>query len=105
MISLYGLFILLLTAETIHAQGDTNDGDAVDHASGPNDATSLPLGTTPTTLPTTLQESNTPDQSDASSSADLQPGKECKGGHRDTEKYPVVPTATITTRITAIHFV
>ncbi|KAH9275787.1 hypothetical protein BASA83_001589 [Batrachochytrium salamandrivorans] len=82
MISLYGLFILLLTAETIHAQGDTNDGDAVDHASGPNDATSLPLGTTPTTLPTTLQESNTPDQSDASSSADLQPGNECKGGHR-----------------------
>ncbi|KAH6582307.1 hypothetical protein BASA60_002070 [Batrachochytrium salamandrivorans] len=46
-----------------------------------NDATSLPLGTTPTTLPTTLQESNTPDQSDASSSADLQPGNECKGGH------------------------
>ncbi|KAH6586269.1 hypothetical protein BASA50_000733 [Batrachochytrium salamandrivorans] len=88
MISLYGLFILLLTAETIHAQGDTNDGDAVDHVSGSNDATSLPLGTTPTTLPTTLQESNTPDQSDASSSADLQPGKECKGGH-GYEKYPV----------------
>ncbi|KAH6585929.1 hypothetical protein BASA50_000873 [Batrachochytrium salamandrivorans] len=81
MISLYGLFILLLTAETIHAQGDTNDGDAVDQVSGSKDATSLPLGTTPTTLPTTLQESNTPDQSDASSSADLQPGKECKGGH------------------------
>ncbi|KAH6566776.1 hypothetical protein BASA83_001590 [Batrachochytrium salamandrivorans] len=81
MISLYGLFILLLTAETIHAQGDTNDGDAVDQVSGSKDATSLPLGTTPTTLPTTLQESNTPDQSDASSSADLQPGNECKGGH------------------------
>ncbi|KAH9265626.1 hypothetical protein BASA84_001522 [Batrachochytrium salamandrivorans] len=49
--------------------------------SGSKDATSLPLGTTPTTLPTTLQEKQTPDQSDASSSADLQPGNECKGGH------------------------
>ncbi|KAH6571113.1 hypothetical protein BASA61_007613 [Batrachochytrium salamandrivorans] len=81
MISLYGLFILLLTAGTIHAQGNTNDGDAVDLASGSKEATSLPLGTTPTTLPTTLQESNTPDQSDASASADSQPGNECKGGH------------------------
>ncbi|KAH9245225.1 hypothetical protein BASA81_017299 [Batrachochytrium salamandrivorans] len=82
MISLYGLFILLLTAEAIHAQGNTNEGDDVDHASGSKDATSLPLGTTSTTLPTTLQGSNTPDQNGASSSANLQPGKECKGGHR-----------------------
>ncbi|KAH6579018.1 hypothetical protein BASA61_010547 [Batrachochytrium salamandrivorans] len=46
MVSLYGLFILLLTAEAIHAQGNKNDGDGVDHASGSKDATSLPLGTT-----------------------------------------------------------
>ncbi|KAH6588821.1 hypothetical protein BASA50_010464 [Batrachochytrium salamandrivorans] len=46
MISLYGLFIFLLTAEAIHAQGNTNEGDDVDHASGSKDATSLPLGTT-----------------------------------------------------------
>ncbi|KAH6595469.1 hypothetical protein BASA50_005802 [Batrachochytrium salamandrivorans] len=81
MVSLYGLFILLLTAEAIHAQGDKNDGDGVDHASGSKDATSLPLGTTPTTPPATLQESNTPDQSGASAHVDPQPGKECKGGH------------------------
>ncbi|KAH6571695.1 hypothetical protein BASA62_003704 [Batrachochytrium salamandrivorans] len=87
-------FITYYAGQT--TQGDTNDGDAVDHASGPNDATSLPLGTTPTTLPTTLQESNTPDQSDASSSADLQPGKECKGGHGIRKNIQSVPTAAIT---------
>ncbi|KAH6566778.1 hypothetical protein BASA62_006494 [Batrachochytrium salamandrivorans] len=62
-------------------QGDTNDGDAVDKVSISKDATSLPLGTTPTTLPTTLQESNTSDQSDASSSTDFRPKKVCKGGY------------------------
>ncbi|KAH9263325.1 hypothetical protein BASA83_013302 [Batrachochytrium salamandrivorans] len=37
MISLYGLFILLLTAEAIYAQGDTDDdGDYFDHASDYN---------------------------------------------------------------------
>ncbi|KAH6590773.1 hypothetical protein BASA50_009151 [Batrachochytrium salamandrivorans] len=38
MISLYGLFILLLTAEAIHAQGDTDDDDDdyFDHASDYN---------------------------------------------------------------------
>ncbi|KAH9272613.1 hypothetical protein BASA83_005116 [Batrachochytrium salamandrivorans] len=81
MISLYGLFILLLTAGAIHAQGNTNDDDGADQASGSKDATSLPLGTTPTTLPTTLQESNIPDQSGASSSTEPQPKKVCKGGH------------------------
>ncbi|KAH9249150.1 hypothetical protein BASA81_013109 [Batrachochytrium salamandrivorans] len=62
-------------------QGDKDDGDAVDQVSGSKDAASLPLGTTPTTLPTTLQESNILDQSGASSSTDLQPGNECTGGH------------------------
>ncbi|KAH6578012.1 hypothetical protein BASA62_000536 [Batrachochytrium salamandrivorans] len=81
MISLYGLFILLLTAEAIHAQGNTNEGDGVDKVSGSKDTTSLPLGTAPTTPPTTLQESNIPDQSGASSSADLRLEEECKGGH------------------------
>ncbi|KAH6567742.1 hypothetical protein BASA60_008903 [Batrachochytrium salamandrivorans] len=60
--------------------GNKNDGDGVDHASGSKDATSLPLGTTPTTPPATLQESSTPDQSGASAHVDPQPGKECKGG-------------------------
>ncbi|KAH9263327.1 hypothetical protein BASA83_013304 [Batrachochytrium salamandrivorans] len=38
MISLYGLLILLFTAEAIHAQGDTDDddGDYFDHASDYN---------------------------------------------------------------------
>ncbi|KAH6578038.1 hypothetical protein BASA62_000477 [Batrachochytrium salamandrivorans] len=60
-----------------------DDDDSVDHqASGSKDVTSLPLRVYPTTLPTTLQESNTLDQSDASSSVDRQPGKDCKGGYR-----------------------
>ncbi|KAH6587993.1 hypothetical protein BASA61_006142 [Batrachochytrium salamandrivorans] len=82
MISLYGLFILLLAAKTIHAQGDKNNGDGADQASDSKQDTGLLQGTTPTTLPPTLQESNTPSQSDASSSVDLQPGEECKGGYR-----------------------
>ncbi|KAH6588815.1 hypothetical protein BASA50_010458 [Batrachochytrium salamandrivorans] len=81
MISLYGLFILLLTAEAIHAQGNTNEGDDVDHASDSKDATSLPLESSLLRLPTALQESNTPDQRSTSAPADLQPGKECQGGH------------------------
>ncbi|KAH6572450.1 hypothetical protein BASA61_003746 [Batrachochytrium salamandrivorans] len=82
MISLYGLFILILTAETIHARGNKNDGDGVDQSSGSKDApkkdTSLLQRTTSTTLPTTLQESSTPDQNGASLSVDSQPGKEFK---------------------------
>ncbi|KAH6584676.1 hypothetical protein BASA61_007322 [Batrachochytrium salamandrivorans] len=78
MISLYGLFILLLTAEAIHAQGNTNDGDNVDQISVSKDTTSLPLEATSTTLPTILQESNTSDESGTSASVDRQPEKECK---------------------------
>ncbi|KAH6583173.1 hypothetical protein BASA61_008115 [Batrachochytrium salamandrivorans] len=62
MISLYGLFILLLAAKTIHAQ----------------DVTSLPLGADDLKLLTTLKESNTPDQSDTSAPADPQSEEECK---------------------------
>ncbi|KAH6596549.1 hypothetical protein BASA50_005048 [Batrachochytrium salamandrivorans] len=62
-------------------QGDKNDGGSANQASGSKDATSSLQGTTPTTLPTTLQEGNTPDQSGASSSADPQPEEECTGGH------------------------
>ncbi|KAH6571642.1 hypothetical protein BASA60_007038 [Batrachochytrium salamandrivorans] len=57
--------------------GDTNDGDDANQAFGLKKAASLIQGTTSTTLPTTLQESNTPNQSGASSSADLQPEEEC----------------------------
>ncbi|KAH6574971.1 hypothetical protein BASA60_005230 [Batrachochytrium salamandrivorans] len=84
MISLYGLFILLLTAETIHAQGNTNDGDDVDQASGskpnPKKDTDLPLRVHPLRLKRPLQKSNTPDESDVSLSADPQPKKVCIGG-------------------------
>ncbi|KAH6581228.1 hypothetical protein BASA60_002531 [Batrachochytrium salamandrivorans] len=64
-------------------QGNTNDGDGVDvdQASGSKDAASLIQGTTSTTLPTTLRESNTPNQSGASSSANCQSKKDCKSGH------------------------
>ncbi|KAH6591964.1 hypothetical protein BASA50_008363 [Batrachochytrium salamandrivorans] len=62
-------------------QGNTDDGDGADQASGSKDATSLPLGTTPTTLPMTLQESNTLDQSGVDEFADIRPEEECKGGH------------------------
>ncbi|KAH6587140.1 hypothetical protein BASA50_001420 [Batrachochytrium salamandrivorans] len=62
-------------------QGDTNDGDAVDQASGSRDATILPLRVYPLSLKRPLQESNILDQSDASSSADFQPEEECKGKH------------------------
>ncbi|KAH6600511.1 hypothetical protein BASA50_002256 [Batrachochytrium salamandrivorans] len=64
-------------------QGDKDDGDGVDvdQASGSKDAASLIQGTTSTTLPTTLRESNTPNQSGASSSADCQSKKDCKSGH------------------------
>ncbi|KAH6566781.1 hypothetical protein BASA62_006488 [Batrachochytrium salamandrivorans] len=79
-------------------------GDGVDHASGSKDATSLPLGTTPTTLPTALQGSNTPDQNGASAPADLQSGKECQRWTRDTKSIQSMFAATITTGTVAIHF-
>ncbi|KAH9269999.1 hypothetical protein BASA83_007987 [Batrachochytrium salamandrivorans] len=83
MISLYGVFILLLTAGTIHAQGNTNDGDGgnVNQASISKYATSLPQRVHSLGLPKALQESDTPDQSSISSSVDLQPGEECTSGH------------------------
>ncbi|KAH6589437.1 hypothetical protein BASA50_004434 [Batrachochytrium salamandrivorans] len=66
-------------------QGGKDDGDDDNQASGPNhnpkQDTDLPQITTPTTLPTTLQESNILDQSGAPSSANFQPEEECKGGH------------------------
>ncbi|KAH6602909.1 hypothetical protein BASA61_000625 [Batrachochytrium salamandrivorans] len=85
MISLYGLFILLLTAEAIHAQGDTNDGDDANQVSGSKDAlkqdTSLPQRAEHLSLKRPLQESDTPDQSSAPSSVDRRPEEECKGGY------------------------
>ncbi|KAH6589452.1 hypothetical protein BASA50_010023 [Batrachochytrium salamandrivorans] len=85
MISLYGLFILLLTVETIYAQGDTDEGDDGDQASGSNPksktTTSLPLRVHPLRLPKTLWGTKAPDQNGALSSVDPQPGKECKDGY------------------------
>ncbi|KAH6564663.1 hypothetical protein BASA60_010214 [Batrachochytrium salamandrivorans] len=71
-------------------------GDGVDHASGSKDATSLPLGTTPTTLPTTLQGSNTPDQNGASAPADLH-RKGVSRWTQDTKSIQSMFAATITT--------
>ncbi|KAH6584570.1 hypothetical protein BASA61_007379 [Batrachochytrium salamandrivorans] len=83
MISLYGLFILLLTAGIIHAQGNTDDDDGANQPSGSKDVpkkdTGLPQGVHPSRLAEALQESRTPDQNGASSSVDRQPRKECKG--------------------------
>ncbi|KAH6573533.1 hypothetical protein BASA62_002922, partial [Batrachochytrium salamandrivorans] len=62
-------------------QGDTNEGDGVDQASGSKDATNLPLRVYPLSLKRPLQESNTPNQSGASSSVDPKPKKVCTGGH------------------------
>ncbi|KAH9273098.1 hypothetical protein BASA83_004675 [Batrachochytrium salamandrivorans] len=64
-----------------NTQGNTNDGDNANQASGSKDAASLPQGVHSLSLPTTLQESNIPDQSGASSSADSQSKKDCTGGH------------------------
>ncbi|KAH9274089.1 hypothetical protein BASA83_003391 [Batrachochytrium salamandrivorans] len=79
MISLYGLFILLLTAEAIHAQGNKDNGDDANQPSGYKKVTDLPLRVYPLRLTEALQESNTPDQSGASASVDRQPERECKG--------------------------
>ncbi|KAH6580525.1 hypothetical protein BASA60_002810 [Batrachochytrium salamandrivorans] len=66
-------------------QGNTNEGDGVDQASGSKDVpkqdTSLPQRADHLSLKRPLQESNTPDQSGTSSLVDLQPGNECTGGH------------------------
>ncbi|KAH9275310.1 hypothetical protein BASA83_002078 [Batrachochytrium salamandrivorans] len=84
MISLYGLFILLLTAEAIHAQGNKDDDDGANQASGSKDSpkqdTSLPLRADYLSLKRPLQESNILDQSGAPSSADFQLEVECTGG-------------------------
>ncbi|KAH6589120.1 hypothetical protein BASA61_005721, partial [Batrachochytrium salamandrivorans] len=62
-------------------QGNKDDGDGANHASGSKDATNLPQRTTLINMYTALQESDTPSQSDASLPADSKPGKKCKGGH------------------------
>ncbi|KAH6561568.1 hypothetical protein BASA60_011456 [Batrachochytrium salamandrivorans] len=66
-------------------QGDTDDGDGANQSSGSKDAPKkvprLPLRVHSLRLKRPLHESNTPDQNDASSSADLQPKKVCKGGY------------------------
>ncbi|KAH6585326.1 hypothetical protein BASA60_000615 [Batrachochytrium salamandrivorans] len=73
MISLYGLFILLLTAEAIHAQASGSNHN-------PKQDTDLPLRADYLSLKRPLQESNILDQSGAPSSADFQLEVECTGG-------------------------
>ncbi|KAH6597477.1 hypothetical protein BASA50_004394 [Batrachochytrium salamandrivorans] len=81
MISLYDLFILLLTAEAIHAQGG-KDGDDANQASGsnhnPKQDTGLPLRVHPIDLSGFLRRVEAPDQNGASSSVDPQLGNGSK---------------------------
>ncbi|KAH6560105.1 hypothetical protein BASA61_004875 [Batrachochytrium salamandrivorans] len=67
-------------------QGNKDDGDDANQASGSKDApkqdTDLPPRPDYLRLKRPLQESNILDQSGASSSVDFQPKKVCKGGHR-----------------------
>ncbi|KAH9274167.1 hypothetical protein BASA83_003471 [Batrachochytrium salamandrivorans] len=62
-------------------QGDTNDGGDANQASGYNQDTSLPQRTNHLRLTEALQKSSTPDQNDASLSADPKPKKVCKSGN------------------------
>ncbi|KAH6593265.1 hypothetical protein BASA50_007471 [Batrachochytrium salamandrivorans] len=62
-------------------QGSTDDGDGGDQASGYNQDTSLPQRTNHLRLTEALQKSSTPDQNDASLSADPKPKKVCKSGN------------------------
>ncbi|KAH6578655.1 hypothetical protein BASA61_000120 [Batrachochytrium salamandrivorans] len=81
MKSLYDLFILLLTAEAIHAQGG-KDGDDANQASGsnhnPKQDTGLPLRVHPIDLSGFLRRVEAPDQNGASSSVDPQLGNGSK---------------------------
>ncbi|KAH6561744.1 hypothetical protein BASA60_011399 [Batrachochytrium salamandrivorans] len=85
MISLYGLFILLLTAGTIHAQGDTDDDDSVDQAPkskpNPKKATSSLQRANSLRLPKALRRLEAPYQRSTSAPADLQLDEECTGAH------------------------
>ncbi|KAH6565937.1 hypothetical protein BASA60_009708 [Batrachochytrium salamandrivorans] len=73
-------------------------------ASGSKQDTGLLQIANPTTLPTTLQESDTPDQSGASSFADSQPEKDCTDEHGIRKVSKSCPQAAIITRTPVIHF-
>ncbi|KAH9246630.1 hypothetical protein BASA81_015824 [Batrachochytrium salamandrivorans] len=75
-------FVIYYAGQT--TQGGKNDGDDANQASGSKDApkqdTGLPQRAEHLSLKRPLQESDTPDQSSASSSADFQLEVECTGG-------------------------
>ncbi|KAH6568136.1 hypothetical protein BASA62_005683 [Batrachochytrium salamandrivorans] len=73
MLSLYGLFILLLTAEAIHAQGGKNNDDGANQASGSKDVTNLPRRAD------SLRRTRASWKTKASSSVDPQLGNGSKG--------------------------
>ncbi|KAH9275411.1 hypothetical protein BASA83_002184 [Batrachochytrium salamandrivorans] len=85
MISLYGLFILLLTAEAIHAQGNTNDDDSIDQAPkskpNPKKATGSLQRANSLRLPKALRRLEAPYQRSTSAPADFQLDEECTGAH------------------------
>ncbi|KAH6578659.1 hypothetical protein BASA61_000124 [Batrachochytrium salamandrivorans] len=75
-------FVIHYAGQT--TQGNKDDGDDANQASGsnhnPKQDTDLPLKVHPINLSGFLRKTKAPDQNGASSSADPQPEKECKGG-------------------------
>ncbi|KAH6560810.1 hypothetical protein BASA62_010244 [Batrachochytrium salamandrivorans] len=78
-------------------QGNKNDGDGVDQASGSKDAPKQDISL--------LQGSDTPDQNGASAPVDLQPEEECKDEYWLLNLFNMCPQQQSLTRIAAIHFV
>ncbi|KAH9275306.1 hypothetical protein BASA83_002074 [Batrachochytrium salamandrivorans] len=82
-------FVIYYAGQT--TQGNKDDGDDDNQASGsnhnPKQDTDLPLKVHPINLSGFLRKTKAPDQNGASSSADPQPKKECKGGNW-LRKYP-----------------
>ncbi|KAH9264236.1 hypothetical protein BASA83_012316 [Batrachochytrium salamandrivorans] len=81
-------FITHYAGQTTQGNKDGVNGvNGEDQVSGSKNTANLLHITTLINPYTALQEGDAPSQSDASLSADLKPGKECKGGH-GIRKYP-----------------
>ncbi|KAH9275318.1 hypothetical protein BASA83_002086 [Batrachochytrium salamandrivorans] len=72
-------FVIYYAGQT--TQGNTDDGDDANQASGSKDATRLPQRAGSLRRARELRKTKAPDQSGASSSADTKPKKVCKGGY------------------------
>ncbi|KAH6564782.1 hypothetical protein BASA62_007721 [Batrachochytrium salamandrivorans] len=72
-------FVIYYAGQT--TQGNTDDGDDANQASGSKDATRLPQRAGSLRRARELRKTKAPDQSGASSSVDTKPKKVCKGGY------------------------